>query len=331
MEYTSIPGISLEVSRIALGTWAIGGWMWGGSDETESIKTIHSALNKGINIIDTAPIYGFGLAEEIVGKAIKAYGHRESIVLATKVGLEWKNEGEKIVRNSSSNRIRQEIEDSLARLKTDYIDLYQVHWPDPTVPIEETAEELNKLKQEGKILACGVSNYSTDQMDRFRKIVPLSSSQSPYNLFERDIDRDIIPHCKQNGIVLLAYGAICRGLLSGKINRKSRFKGDDLRLIDPKFKPPHFQEYLDAVSLLDDFAKQRYGQSVLHLAVRWILDQNVEIAIWGARRPEQLDPLPEMMNWSLPSEDLSTIDRILSETIKTPIKPDFMAPPVREE
>ena len=140
MEKIQIPDVKKDVSRICLGTWAIGGWMWGGTDEQESIKTIHQALDLGINMIDTAPVYGFGKSEEIVGKALQQYGRRENIILATKVGLEWKDG--KVFRNSSPQRIMQEIDDSLKRLQTDYIDIYQIHWPDQSVPFEETAQAL---------------------------------------------------------------------------------------------------------------------------------------------------------------------------------------------
>ena len=196
MELAAIPGTSLKVSRVAIGTWAIGGWMWGGTDEAESVSTIRTALDHGINIIDTAPVYGFGRSEEIVGKAI-AEGHlRSRVVIATKTGLEW--EGRRVFRNASRARILQEVEDSLRRLRTDYIDIYQVHWPDPLVTIEETAEAMHTLFEQGKIRAIGVSNFSVAQMERFRRI-PLAHVQlAPNNLFERTIETDILPYCRAN-------------------------------------------------------------------------------------------------------------------------------------
>ncbi|MFP4368378.1 MAG: aldo/keto reductase, partial [Candidatus Kapaibacterium sp.] len=184
MEYTDIKGVKEKQARIGLGTWAIGGWMWGGTDEKESIKTIHTALDKGINMIDTAPAYGFGKSEEITGKAIKEYGGREKIVLATKTALEW-DDNENVKRNATKERIFKEIEDSLRRLQTDYIDIYQVHWPDPLVDVEETAEAMTALIDDGKILAAGVSNFSPKQMEKFKSVCPLSTNQPPYNLFER--------------------------------------------------------------------------------------------------------------------------------------------------
>ncbi|HWZ47647.1 MAG TPA: aldo/keto reductase [Herbaspirillum sp.] len=325
IETINIPGIDTPASRIGLGTWAIGGWMWGGSDEASSIETIRGAVRSGINLIDTAPVYGFGHSEEIVGKAL--VGIRDQVVIATKVALEWPNE--KVKRNATAARIRQEIEDSLRRLRTDRIDLYQVHWPDPLVPHEETALELEKLRREGKILAIGVSNYSPEQMDGFRKHATLAAVQPPYNLFERAIDADVLPYAKQHGITILAYGALCRGLLSGRMRTDTIFDGDDLRKADPKFKAPRFTQYLNAVEALRQFAQERHGKSVLALAVRWILDQGPTIALWGARKPEQLTGLDEAFGWKLSAADLVEIDAILGRHIKDPVGPEFMAPPTR--
>jgi len=303
--------------------------LWGGTDEKTSIRTIHAALEKGINLIDTAPVYGFGVSEEIVGKAISEYKNREEIVIATKVGLEWK-EG-KIFRNSSKQRILKEIDDSLKRLKTDYIDIYQVHWPDPLIPIEETAQAMYELYKEGKIKAIGVSNYSPEQMDVFRQVAPLHTAQPPYNLFERGIEKDVLPYCRKHAIITLMYGSLCRGLLSGRMRLETKFKGDDLRNIDPKFQSPRYSQYLKAVELLDQFAQKNYSKRVIHLALRWLLDQpGVSVALWGARRPEQLEPVDEIFGWSLDAQAKEVIDRIINESIKDPVGPEFMAPPARE-
>ena len=324
-ETLRIPGIDTPVSRIGLGTWAIGGWMWGGTDEARSIETIRGAVHGGINLIDTAPVYGFGRSEEIVGKALE--GIRDQAVIATKVALEWPNE--EVRRNASAARIRQEVEDSLRRLRTDRIDLYQVHWPDPQVSHEETARELERLRQEGKILAIGVSNYSPEQLEAFRQFANPSTVQPPYNLFERAIEADVLPYAQRHGLVVLAYGALCRGLLSGRMHAQTQFDGDDLRQGDPKFQAPRFAQYLAAVEALTAFARERHGKSVLALAVRWILDQGPTIALWGARKPEQLQGLDEAFGWRLSAEDLAAIDAILAEHVKDPVGPEFMAPPLR--
>lgn len=326
MEFTKISGTDIESSRIGLGCWAIGGWLWGGSEERESIDTIISALERGITLIDTAAIYGFGRSEEIVGKAITEYGNRENIVLATKAGLDWTSG--KVYRNSTRDRIMKEIEDSLTPLQTDYIDIYQIHWPDYDTPIEETARAMNELFEKGTIKAIGVSNYSPEQMDVFRKNSPLHTSQPPYNLFERGIEEDIAPYCDDNKITMLLYGAICRGLLSGRMKPDTKFEGDDIRKADPKFGEPRFAQYLKAVDLLDKYAQEHYGKRIIHLAVRWVLDKApFHIALWGARRPSQLDPVGDIMGWSLGKEDFEAIDKILEETVKDPVGPEFMAPP----
>lgn len=330
LEYTQIQGTGLVSSRIALGTWAIGGWMWGGSDEKESIRTIHVALDKGINLIDTAPIYGYGRSEEIVGEAVRQYGRRDSILLATKVGIDWTSG--RIERNSTRQRVLKEFEDSLRRLQTDYIDVYQVHWPDPEVPIEETASTLRELYEQGKIRAIGVSNFSPEQVRQFETAAPLHTIQPPYNLFEREIERDVLPYALNQNITTLTYGALCRGLLSGTMSADRQFSKDDMRGgTDPKFQSPHFAEYLNAASRLDAFARRNFGKRVIHLAVRWLLDRSgVGVALWGARRPQQLAPISEVSGWTLSKSDFAAIEAILRETIHNPVGPEFMAPPARE-
>jgi aryl-alcohol dehydrogenase-like predicted oxidoreductase len=329
MEYIAIKDTNLRASRVALGTWAIGGWMWGGTDETESIRTIHAALDQGINLIDTAPVYGFGVSEEIVGKAIELRGYREKVLIATKVGLEW-HEGS-VSRNSSRGRIRQEVHDSLRRLRTDYIDIYEVHWPDLSVPIEETARTMQELYKEGLIRAVGVSNYSAEQMEQFVSASELHVVQSPYNLFEREIDRDVLPYVREKKLSALAYGPLCRGLLTGKMRADTQFTGDDLRKSDPKFQPPRFTQYLEAARQLEDRAQKNYGKHVMDLAVRWVLDTpGITSALWGARRPAELEAVAGALDWKLDADTRATIDQILRQTIADPIGPEFMAPPSRK-
>jgi aryl-alcohol dehydrogenase-like predicted oxidoreductase len=233
-----------------------------------------------------------------------------------------------LFRNSTRKQIFEEIEVSLRRLRTDYIDLYQVHWPDLDTPYEETAKALLDLKQAGKIRAIGVSNYSIEAMEQFRRVAPLASAQPPLNLFERDAQREILPWCLKNNVATLTYGALCRGLLSGAINQSTKFKGDDLRKTDPKFQPPRFEQYLKAVNLLEQYARERYGKSVLALAVRWVLDQpGVSVALWGAAHPNELDPLNDILGWHLDEDARAHIEKVLSRSIKDPVGPEFMAPP----
>ncbi len=326
MERITIGNSNLTTSRIGLGTWAIGGWMWGGSDEAQSIATIRAAIERGVTLIDTAPVYGFGRSEEIVGKAL-AHGLRDKLQIATKVGLAWRSGA--AYRDSRPQRIRTEIEDSLRRLRTDVIDLYQVHWPDLETPLDETARTLEDLRRAGKIRAIGVSNYSPAQMNRFRALARLDAVQPPYNLFEREIESGVLPYAARSGLTVLSYGALCRGLLSGRMSAETRFEGDDLRKVDPKFQAPRYAQYLAAVAELERLARERYGKSVLALALRWVLDQGPTIALWGARRPEQLEPIAEVDGWHIDDGAKREIDAILERCITDPVSPEFMAPPLK--
>ncbi|HUU67422.1 MAG TPA: aldo/keto reductase [Methyloceanibacter sp.] len=276
-----------------------------------------------MNLVDTAPVYGFGHSEEIVGKALQ--GRRHKALIATKVGLDWSGEG--IVRNSTPRRLRRELEDSLKRLKTETIDIYRVHWPDEATAFKETAKTLDNFLREGKIRAIGISNYSPEQMDRFRQATPIATIQPPYYLFEREIEHDVLLYAKKHDIVVLAYGALCRGLLAGKITADTKFDGDDLRNNDPKFQAPRRAQYLAAVAKLDALAKDKFNKSVLALAVRWILDRGDTIALWGARLPSQLDDIGDVMGWTIDDATTGEIDAILDETVTDPVGPEFMAPP----
>jgi aryl-alcohol dehydrogenase-like predicted oxidoreductase len=249
-------------------------------------------------------------------------------LIATKVGLDWKDG--KPFRNARKERIVKEAEESLRRLQTDVIDLYQVHWPDPHTEISEIAEAMDALHRAGKIRAIGVSNFSPAQMKEFRKVAPLHAAQPPYNLFERAIDEDVLPYCRARNIAVLAYGSLCRGLLSGHVSKSSRFTGDDLRQSDPKFRSPQFEQYLAAIERLDRLAQERFDRRVIHLAVRWVLDRGeMNIALWGARRADQLSPIADVIGWHIDRAAMADIDRILRETIADPIGPEFMAPPDR--
>ncbi|MBK5401460.1 aldo/keto reductase [Pseudomonas sp. TH39(2020)] len=325
MEQIEIGSSGLKTSRIGLGTWAIGGWKWGGTDERQAIATIRSAVERGVTLIDTAPVYGFGNSEEIVGKAL-AGGLRDKVQIATKAGLVWKDG--KVYRDSRPARLTQEVEDSLRRLGTDAIDLYQIHWPDLETPFEETALALEKLRLAGKIRAIGVSNFSPAQMDAFRAVARVDAVQPPYNLFEREMESDVLPYASKTGLTVLSYGALCRGLLSGRMTVATTFDGDDLRKVDPKFQGDRFPHYLAAVDELAALARQRFGKSVLALAVRWVLDQGPTIALWGARRPDQLDPIGEIDGWQIDEASKREIDAILARYIKNTISPAFMAPPL---
>ncbi|WP_405227852.1 aldo/keto reductase [Lentisalinibacter sediminis] len=326
MQYYRIPDTDLEVSRIALGTWAIGGWMWGGTEKRRSIETVHAALERGVNLIDTAPVYGFGTSERIVGEALREYDGNEPVYVSTKVGLDW-TEDERIFRNGSRDRVRHEIDASLERLGRDAIDIHFVHWPDCTRPVAETARAMRELLEEGLIRAVGVSNFTPDQIDAFRAECPVHVCQPPYNIFERGIDTSVKPYCERRGLPLMTYGALCRGLLSGKMSRDRDFEGDDLRNADPKFADPRFERYLAAVADLERLARRKTGRSLLAFSLRWVLEQRVPIAIWGGRKPSQMAPIDEVFDWSMDLALLSSVDSILNEHIDHAVGPEFMAPP----
>jgi aryl-alcohol dehydrogenase-like predicted oxidoreductase len=333
METTTIAGV--KVSRIGLGTWAIGGLEWGAVPDEVAVATCLGALERGINLIDTAPIYGHGRSEEIVGKAMHAHGRREDFYIATKFGLDWNERG--VFANSTTPRLRLELEASLRRLATDYIDLYQVHWPDTRTLIAETAAVLSEFQRQGKVRALGVSNFSVAQMEEFRAVAPLSSNQPPYNLFERGIEccahgENLLSWCKEHSVAILTYSSLCRSLLAGRVTRGMNFDKGDIRRVDPKFREPRFSQYMTAVERLSAFAHERYGKSVLELAARWVLDRpGVSVALWGAKRPDQLDAVAGVLGWNLDAAAMAEIDLIVKESVTDPVGPEYLAPKVRED
>ena len=328
MEYTTIPNLSSKISRIGLGTWAMGGSLWGESDERESIDTILHAFELGINIVDTAPGYGFGLSEEVVGKAIQQYGKRSDIIVATKFGLNLQQQ-HNVYRDARKEAILQEIENSLKRLRVDYIDLYQVHWPDHFTPQEETAAVLKDLLDQKVIRSIGVSNYTLQEIEDFRRVAPIHAIQHPFNIFEREAEGTILALCQQDHIASIGYSSLCRGLLTGTLKEDHDF--EDLRKnFDPKFRKPYFSQYLICVGRLEQWVSSKYQRPLVSLAIRWSLDKGVDVALWGARKIQELDPIKDVLNWKLTQEDLDEIDQIVAETVQDPIGPQFMSPPSRK-
>ena len=326
MEIRKFGQTDINVTPIGLGTWVIGGWMWGGADENDAVEAVTVSVEQGINLIDTAPIYGFGKSEELVGKAIKKFD-REKIVLATKCGLEW-DENERIRRNTSKQRVIKEFNDSLKRLGTDYIDIYQVHWPDRNVPIAETMEVFCELLESGKIKAIGVSNFTVPQIKEAMEVAPLHSLQPPFNLFEQEAGEDLLPFCKENNIAGLTYGALCRGLLTGKFDKSTTFSKGDLRKMDPKFKGKKFQIYIKAVDELKKFAQSK-NSTVGQLAIEWTINQpGVTCALVGARnRKQALENIKVLSKTCFSNDDLQTVDSIVHETVTQTLGAEFMAPP----
>ena len=289
----------LAVTPVVLGAWAIGGLMWGGSDEAGSIDAIHASLDAGINAIDTAPAYGLGLSEEIVGRAL--VGRREGVVVATKCGLRWdRHEGEvrfdllapdgsraRIYHNLRPDSIREECEASLRRLRTDVIDLYQIHWPDPVHPLDDAFAELVKLRDEGKIRHIGVSNFSVPQLDVARRSGAIVSDQPPYNLIDRGIEKEILPWCREHRVGVLAYSPMGRGLLTGGITREREFPESDHRQRQAYFQKERRGRVLDALEGVRPMA-EAHEATLGNLAVAWVLGTpGVTAAIVGARNRRQ--------------------------------------------
>jgi len=325
MEKIQFGRTDLDVSRIVLGTWVSGGWAWGGADDGDSIAAILRALELGINFIDTAPVYGFGKSEQIVGEALKQWGKRDDVVVATKCCLDW-DEKENIRRNSTPERIAHEVDQSLTRLGVDRIDLYQIHWPDPQVPFEASMEAMLKLQEMGKIRYIGLSNFSGEQVESCLNAGPVHSLQPPYNLFERGAEAELLPFCLEKGIATLVYGGLCRGLLTGKFTGEEKFPRGDLRRGDPKFKPDRFKQYVKAADSLKKIAAG-YGKTPAQFALRWALQQpGVTTVIAGARTARQVEENVGISDWRIDPEDLAKVEDVLARCIKTPVGPEFMAP-----
>lgn len=330
MEHVEIRGLPRAASRIGLGTWSIGGTAWTAADEAEAVRTIHAALDDGVNLVDTAPVYGLGRAEEIVGHALATLRGGDRPMISTKFGLDWR--GGTARRDSSPAHVRRELEASLRRLGLDAIDLYQVGWLDDETPIEDTADALAALAREGKVRAVGACGLAPAQVEALARRVPVAAVSAPYDLLERGIEADLLPRCRAAGIPVVAYGALCRGLLSGRLSPATTFEGDDLRRTDPKFRAPRYHAYLAAAAELDAFARETFGRTVLDLAVRWVLDQpGVAIALWSARRASQLDPIPGALGWSLGPDALARIEEIVRVHVGPPLEDAPGRPAARPE
>ncbi len=317
MEDTQFGQTDLRVSKISYGTWQFGG-DWGRVERSQwetGKATVQKALELGINFFDTAQAYGFGMAERMLGEALQPYlkGLREDIVLSTKGGLRM--EGDKLLRDASAFWIRQGVEQSLRNLGVDYIDLYQIHWPDPNTPFEETASTLDQLIHEGKIRYVGVSNYNVEQMRAFEKTRKLDALQPPYSLFRRDIEQDILPYTQEQGIGVLVYGPLAHGLLAGTFTSQTSFAADDWRNKSEIFHGKIFQRNLAVVEQLKHLAEQE-GMTVAQLAIAWVLAQpGIDVAIVGARNPEQLEQTARAGEIHLTQATLREIERIMREAV----------------
>jgi len=294
MEYRALGASGLRVSAVGLGTWAIGGWLWGGSDRREAVAAVRAAVDAGVTLIDTAPVYGLGLAEEILGEALA--GRRDQVVLATKCGLVWHarkgqhffdQQGRPVHRYLGPESVRYELEGSLRRLDTDRIDLYQTHWPDDSTPVADTMAELERLKRQGKIRAIGVSNVSPAGLEACLQAGEVSSIQEKYSMLDRGLEKQLLPLACGRGVAALAYSPLALGLLSGRVKPGRHFGGDDLRHNHPRFSEENVRK---ANALLAEVAPvaAAHGATPAQAVIAWTVAQpGITCALCGARNPEQ--------------------------------------------
>jgi aryl-alcohol dehydrogenase-like predicted oxidoreductase len=314
MQFTQLGERGPRVSRIAFGNWSAGG-DWGGVDRGAAIAAMREAVDLGITLFDTARAYGFGAAEELLGEALRPEikSARESIVIATKGGL--RKENGLPVRDSSPAGLRRDLDASLRALGTDYVDLYQVHWPDPASPIAATAEALDAFVREGKVRNVGVSNYDAREMTAFQQVRPIDTLQPPYHLFRRDIEASILPFAQEHGIGVLVYGPMAHGLLSGRMTETTTFAPDDWRSKNDMFAGNTFKRNLAIVRRLEALASER-GVTVAQLAIAWTLaNPAVDVAIVGARNPEQIRQTAPAAEIQLSPQDRAQIEQILRDEV----------------
>lgn len=309
----------VKASAVGLGTWAIGGWMWGGTDEAQSIAAIQASLDAGVSLIDTAPAYGLGRSEEIVGKAIA--GRRDKAVIATKCGLVWHTQkgrhffdqdGKPVHRYLGRDAIVHEVEQSLRRLGTDYIDLYITHWQDPTTPIAETVAALEELKKAGKIRAIGASNVNRAELEQYIATGALDAIQERFSMIDREIEADLLPLTVPNGVATLSYSSLALGLLSGAIGPDRVFAGDDQRKDNPRFSVANRQKAKDFAQAIGAVA-ERHDASIAQVVIAWTLAQpGVTFALCGARNPAQALDNARAGTLRLSQEDLAVINNAIA-------------------
>ncbi len=324
MEFQELGASGVKVSRITFGSWAAGGWMWGGTEQNDAVGAIHASYELGVTSIDTAPIYGQGLSEQIVGEAIKSLP-RDKVQVLTKFGMRWDlakgdfamktkdNAGHDldVYKYASRDSIIRECEDSLQRLGTDYIDLYQQHWPDTTTPIDETMEAVQRLIEQGKVRAAGVSNYSVAQMEEAEKTIQLASNQMPYSMLKRDIEKDIVPYCQANNKGILVYSPLQLGLLTGKMKPGQHFDASDLRSTNKLFQPESVARVNSFLNKIRPLAETK-GATLGQLVLRWTLAQpGITVALVGARNPEQAVQNARAIDIKLSFEEIDFINKQL--------------------
>lgn len=322
MEYRQLGTSPVKASVITFGAWAIGGWMWGGADRRDAITAIKAAYDNGVTTIDTAPAYGQGLSEEIIAEAIHGIP-RNRLQILTKFGLRWDvKQGEFFFKSKDNNgndidmyklaskkSIIEECENSLRRLKTDYIDLYQIHWADNTTPIAETMEALLDLQKQGKIIAAGVCNYSTEQVREAEQSINLASDQVPYSMLMRDIEKDLVPYCTEHKKAIIAYSPLQRGLLTGKIKPGHQFNEGDSRENNRFYTPDNIKRVNSFLDSLRPLAESK-GATLAQLVLRWTVEQpGITIALAGARNAEQAAQNAHAADVKLTAEEMTFINQ----------------------
>jgi aryl-alcohol dehydrogenase-like predicted oxidoreductase len=325
MEYRTLGRSEIKVSKLAFGAWAIGGWLWGGADSKDAIKAIETAVDYGMTTIDTAAVYGFGLSEELTGKAVK--GKRDKVQILTKFGLTWsEKKGEfhfaskdnygkdvSIYRYASKEKVISDCDQSLKRLGTDYIDLFQIHWNDPTTPISETMEALSILVRMGKIRAGAVCNYSVEMMEEAVKYFPVASNQVPFSMVNRSIEKEIIPHCINENIGILAYSPLQRGLLTGKFSQGHKFNEGDTRPSTIYYKEPNLSRILKLTDNLKIIAAD-LNVTLSQLVLNWTTSQpGITCGLAGARNPAQVLENVKAADFRLMDDETARISSLVSE------------------
>ena len=328
MEYRKLGETDLECSVITFGAWAAGGWMWGGNEKNDAVAAIKASFDLGVTSIDTAPVYGQGESEEIVGRAINGIS-RDKIQLLTKYGMRWdlkkgdfamkskNNQGKEIeiYRYAGKESIIRECEDSLRRLETDYIDLYQIHWPDSTTPVSESMEALQRLIEQGKVRYAGVCNFNAEQMAEAEKTIRLASNQVPYSMVKRGIETEVVPYCIHNRKSIIAYSPLERGLLTGKMHPGYKFNEGDHRANLRFFTDQNMLLTSQFLEKIKPLAEEK-GCSLSQLVLRWTLARpGITIALAGARNAEQAVSNARSVEFTLSGEEIRSINEKLEELV----------------
>lgn len=312
MRYTMLGKTELKVSQATIGTWAIGGAGWGDVNKKESMEAIETMIERGVNLIDTAPFYGLGESEKIVGEVIR--DKRDDIVLLTKAGTGWNEKGVPFKR-SDYKSILKDCEESLQRLKTDYIDLYLIHWPDEVTPIEEMMDAMNKLKQDGKIRFIGASNFSKEEVLESEKYVSFDVLQHPYSMVAQDF-RELLTWAHKNNIGTMSYGSLGAGILTGSIREMPKFSEDDMRLnFYDYFKEPKFSKVMQLVKRLDVYA-EKYNVPVSQVTINWNTQSGfLDTILMGVRNKKEAEENCAAFEWKLEQEDVESITKDVQETL----------------